>query len=126
MKQFLVDDEDIYLNNKVRFEKEFEDKREKKKKIRRKRKATFSSEIKGPRETVRKEETKRVELQDLKLGAQNKEKTLLQRRKKELNRKYEELQKRRDYEEFERQMKIEEDLLNYYSKREKNECKLHL
>ena len=32
VKQFLVDDEDIYLNNKARFEKEFEEKREKERK----------------------------------------------------------------------------------------------
>ena len=101
VKQFLVDDEDIYLNNKARFEKEFEEKREKERK--------------------EKEEAEQVELQDLKLEAQNREKTLLQRREEELNRKYEELQKRRDDEEFERQMKMEEDLLNYYSKREKEE-----
>ena len=68
VKQFLVDDEDIYLNNKARFEKEFEDKREK--------------------------ERKKLE---------EKEKQLLAVR-----------------------LKMEEDLLNYYSKREKEEYKRRL
>ena len=77
--------------------------------------------LKAQEKQLEKEEAEQVELQDLKLEAQNREKTLLQRREEELNRKYEELQKRRDDEEFERQMKMEEDLLNYYSKREKEE-----
>ena len=115
VKQFLVDDEDIYLNNKARFEKEFEEKREKE------RKKFLAVRLKAQEKQLEKEEAEQVELQDLKLEAQNREKTLLQRREEELNRKYEELQKRRDDEEFERQMKMEEDLLNYYSKREKEE-----
>ena len=122
VKQFLVDDEDIYLNNKARFEKEFEDKREKeRKKLEEKEKQLLAVRLKAQEKQLEKEEAEQVELQDLKLEAQNREKTLLQRREEELNRKYEELQKRRDDEEFERQMKMEEDLLNYYSKREKEE-----
>ena len=122
VKQFLVDDEDIYLNNKSRFEKEFEDKREKeRKKLEEKEKQLLAVRLKAQEKQLEKEEAEQVELQDLKLEAQNREKTLLQRREEELNRKYEELQKRRDDEEFERQMKMEEDLLNYYSKREKEE-----
>ena len=122
VKQFLVDDEDIYLNNKARFEKEFEEKREKeRKKLEEKEKQLLAVRLKAQEKQLEKEEAEQVELQDLKLEAQNREKTLLQRREEELNRKYEELQKRRDDEEFERQMKMEEDLLNYYSKREKEE-----
>ena len=82
--------------------------------------------LKAQEKQLEKEEAEQVELQDLKLEAQNREKVLLQRREEELNRKYEELQKRRDDEEFERQMKMEEDLLNYYSKREKEEYKRRL
>ena len=127
VKQFLVDDEDIYLNNKARFEKEFEDKREKeRKKLEEKEKQLLAVRLKAQEKQLEKEEAEQVELQDLKLEAQNREKTLLQRREEELNRKYEELQKRRDDEEFERQMKMEEDLLNYYSKREKEEYKRRL
>ena len=127
VKQFLVDDEDIYLNNKARFEKEFEDKREKeRKKLEEREKQLLAVRLKAQEKQLEKEEAEQVELQDLKLEAQNREKTLLQRREEELNRKYEELQKRRDDEEFERQMKMEEDLLNYYSKREKEEYKRRL
>ena len=127
VKQFLVDDEDIYLNNKARFEKEFEEKREKeRKKLEEKEKQLLAVRLKAQEKQLEKEEAEQVELQDLKLEAQNKEKALLQRREEELNRKYEELQKRRDDEEFERQMKMEEDLLNYYSKREKEEYKKRL
>ena len=127
VKQFLVDDEDIYLNNKARFEKEFEDKREKeRKKLEEKEKQLLAVRLKAQEKQLEKEEAEQVELQDLKLEAQNREKVLLQRREEELNRKYEELQKRRDDEEFERQMKMEEDLLNYYSKREKEEYKRRL
>ena len=127
VKQFLVDDEDIYLNNKARFEKEFEEKREKeRKKLEEKEKQLLAVRLKAQEKQLEKEEAEQVELQDLRLEAQNKEKALLQRREEELNRKYEELQKRRDDEEFERQMKMEEDLLNYYSKREKEEYKKRL
>ena len=127
VKQFLVDDEDIYLNNKARFEKEFEEKREKeRKKLEEKEKQLLAVRLKAQEKQLEKEEAEQVELQDLRLEAQNKEKALLQRREDELNRKYEELQKRRDDEEFERQMKMEEDLLNYYSKREKEEYKKRL
>ena len=127
VKQFLVDDEDLYLNNKARFEKEFEDKREKeRKKLEEKEKQLLAVRLKAQEKQLEKEEAEQVELQDLKLEAQNREKALLQRREEELNRKYEELQKRRDDEEFERQMKMEEDLLNYYSKREKEEYKRRL
>ena len=127
VKQFLVDDEDIYLNNKARFEKEFEEKREKeRKKLEEKEKQLLAVRLKAQEKQLEKEEAEQVELQDLRLEAQNKEKALLQRREEELNRKYEELQKRRDDEEFERQMKMEEDLLNYYSKREKEEYKRRL
>ena len=127
VKQFLVDDEDIYLNNKARFEKEFEDKREKeRKKLEEKEKQLLAVRLKAQEKQLEKEEAEQVELQDLKLEAQNREKVLLQQREEELNRKYEELQKRRDDEEFERQMKMEEDLLNYYSKREKEEYKRRL
>ena len=127
VKQFLVDDEDIYLNNKARFEKEFEEKREKeRKKLEEKEKQLLAVRLKAQEKQLEKEEAEQVELQDLKLEAQNREKVLLQRREEELNRKYEELQKRRDDEEFERQMKMEEDLLNYYSKREKEEYKRRL
>ena len=127
VKQFLVDDEDIYLNNKARFEKEFEEKREKeRKKLEEKEKQLLAVRLKAQEKQLEKEEAEQVELQDLRLEAQNKEKALLQRREDELNRKYEELQKRRDDEEFERQMKMEEDLLNYYSKREKEEYKRRL
>ena len=127
VKQFLVDDEDIYLNNKARFEKEFEDKREKeRKKLEEREKQLLAVRLKAQEKQLEKEEAEQVELQDLKLEAQNREKTLLQRREEELNRKYEELQKRRDDEEFERQMKMEEDLLNYYSKKEKEEYKRRL
>ena len=82
--------------------------------------------LKAQEKQLEKEEAEQAELQDLKLEAQNREKTLLQRKEEELNRKYEELQKKRDDEEFERQMKMEEDLLNYYSKREKEEYKRRL
>ena len=127
VKQFLVDDEDLYLNNKARFEKEFEDKREKeRKKLEEKEKQLLAVRLRAQEKQLEKEEAEQVELQDLKLEAQNREKALLQRREEELNRKYEELQKRRDDEEFERQMKMEEDLLNYYSKREKEEYKRRL
>ena len=127
VKQFLVDDEDIYLNNKARFEKEFEEKREKeRKKLEEKEKQLLAVRLKAQEKQLEKEEAEQVELQELKLETQNKEKALLQRREEELNRKYEELQKRRDDEEFERQMKMEEDLLNYYSKREKEEYKKRL
>ena len=127
VKQFLVDDEDIYLNNKARFEKEFEEKREKeRKKLEEKEKQLLAVRLKAQEKQLEKEEAEQVELQELKLETQNKEKALLQRREDELNRKYEELQKRRDDEEFERQMKMEEDLLNYYSKREKEEYKKRL
>ena len=127
VKQFLVDDEDIYLNNKARFEKEFEEKREKeRKKLEEKEKQLLAVRLKAQEKQLEKEEAEQVELQELKLETQNKEKALLQRREDELNRKYEELQKRRDDEEFERQMKMEEDLLNYYSKREKEEYKRRL
>ena len=127
VKQFLVDDEDIYLNNKSRFEKEFEDKREKeRKKLEEKEKQLLAVRLKAQEKQLEKEEAEQAELQDLKLEAQNREKTLLQRKEEELNRKYEELQKKRDDEEFERQMKMEEDLLNYYSKREKEEYKRRL
>lgn len=127
VKQFLVDDEDIYLNNKARFEKEFEEKREKeRKKLEEREKQLLAVRLKAQEKQLEKEEAEQVELQDLKLEAQNREKALLQRREEELNRKYEELQKRRDDEEFERQMKMEEDLLNYYSKREKEEYKRRL
>ena len=127
VKQFLVDDEDIYLNNKARFEKEFEEKREKeRKKLEEKEKQLLAVRLKAQEKQLEKEEAEQIELQDLKLEAQNREKTLLQRKEEELNRKYEELQKRRDDEEFERQMKMEEDLLNYYSKREKEEYKRRL
>ena len=127
VKQFLVDDEDIYLNNKARFEKEFEEKREKeRKKLEEKEKQLLAVRLKAQEKQLEKEEAEQVELQDLKLEAQNREKVLLQRKEEELNRKYEELQKRRDDEEFERQMKMEEDLLNYYSKREKEEYKRRL
>ena len=127
VKQFLVDDEDIYLNNKARFEKEFEEKREKeRKKLEEKEKQLLAVRLKAQEKQLEKEEAEQVELQDLRLETQNKEKALLQRREDELNRKYEELQKRRDDEEFERQMKMEEDLLNYYSKREKEEYKRRL
>ena len=127
VKQFLVDDEDIYLNNKARFEKEFEEKREKeRKKLEEKEKQLLAVRLKAQEKQLEKEEAEQVELQELKLETQNKEKALLQRREDELNRKYEELQKRRDDEEFERQMKMEEDLLNYYSKKEKEEYKRRL
>ena len=127
VKQFLVDDEDLYLNNKARFEKEFEDKREKeRKKLEEKEKQLLAVRLRAQEKQLEKEEAEQVELQELKLEAQNREKALLQRREEELNRKYEELQKRRDDEEFERQMKMEEDLLNYYSKREKEEYKRRL
>ena len=47
----------------------------------------------------------------------------MQRKEEQLFTKYEKLQKRRDEEEYERQMKMEVDLLNYYNNKEREECK---
>ena len=122
VKQFLVDDEDIYLNNKARFEKEFNERREKeKKKLEEKEKQLLAVRLRAQEKQLEREEAEEGELQELKKEAQNIEKNLMQRREEELIKKYEELQKRRDEEEYERQMKMEEDLLNYYNNKEREE-----
>ena len=116
VKQFLVDDEDVYLNNKARFEKEFNERREKeRKKLEEKEKQLLAVRLKAQEKQLEREEAEEGELQELKNEAQNREKTLMQRKEEQLIKKYEELQKRRDEEEYERQMKMEEDLLNYYN-----------
>ena len=127
VKQFLVDDEDIYLNNKARFEKEFEEKREKeRKKLEEKEKQLLAVRLRAQEKQLEREEAEEGELQQLKQEAENREKNLMQRREEELIKKYEELQKRRDEEEYERQMKMEEDLLNYYNNKEREEYKKKL
>jgi len=127
VKQFLVDDEDVYLNNKARFEKEFNERREKeRKKLEEKEKQLLAVRLKAQEKQLEREEAEEGELQELKSEAQNKEKTLMQRKEEQLIKKYEELQKRRDEEEYERQMKMEEDLLNYYNNKEREEYKKKL
>ena len=127
IKQFLVDDEDIYLNNKARFEKEFNERREKeRKKLEEKEKQLLAVRLRAQEKQLEREEAEEGELQELKKEAQNREKNLMQRKEEELIRKYEELQKRRDEEEYERQMKMEEDLLNYYNSKEREEYKKKL
>ena len=122
VKQFLVDDEDIYLNNKARFEKEFNERREKeKKKLEEKEKQLLAVRLRAQEKQLEREEAEEGELLELKKEAQNREKNLMQRKEEELIKKYEELQKRRDEEEYERQMKMEEDLLNYYNSKEREE-----
>ena len=122
VKQFLVDDEDIYLNNKARFEKEFNERREKeRKKLEEKEKQLLAVRLRAQEKQLEREEAEEGELQELKKEAQNREKNLMQKKEEELIRKYEELQKRRDEEEYERQMKMEEDLLNYYNSKEREE-----
>ena len=122
VKQFLVDDEDIYLNNKARFEKEFNERREKeKKKLEEKEKQLLAVRLRAQEKQLEREEAEEGELLELKKEAENREKNLMQRREEELAKKYEELQKRRDEEEYERQMKMEEDLLNYYNSKEREE-----
>ena len=124
VKQFLVDDEDVYLNNKARFEKEFNERREKeRKKLEEKEKQLLAVRLKAQEKQLEREEAEEGELQELKNEAQNREKTLMQRKEEQLIKKYEELQKRRDEEEYERQMKMEEDLLNYYNNKEREEYK---
>ena len=57
VKQFLVDDEDLYLNNKARFEKEFEDKREKeRKKLEEKEKQLLAVRLRAQEKQLEKEE----------------------------------------------------------------------
>ena len=127
VKQFLVDDEDVYLNNKARFEKEFNERREKeRKKLEEKEKQLLAVRLKAQEKQLEREEAEEGELQELKNEAQNREKTLMQRKEEQLIKKYEELQKRRDEEEYERQMKMEEDLLNYYNNKEREEYKKKL
>ena len=127
VKQFLVDDEDIYLSNKARFEKEFNERREKeRKKLEEKEKQLLAVRLKAQEKQLEREEAEEGELQQLKQEAENREKNLMQRREEELIKKYEELQKRRDEEEYERQMKMEEDLLNYYNTKEREEYKKKL
>ena len=127
VKQFLVDDEDIYLNNKARFEKEFNERREKeKKKLEEKEKQLLAVRLRAQEKQLEREEAEEGELQELKKEAQNREKNLMQRKEEELIRKYEELQKRRDEEEYERQIKMEEELLNYYNSKEREEYKKKL
>ena len=127
VKQFLVDDEDVYLNNKARFEKEFNERREKeRKKLEEKEKQLLAVRLKAQEKQLEREEAEEGELQELKSEAQNREKTLMQRKEEQLIKKYEELQKRRDEEEYERQMKMEEDLLNYYNNKEREEYKKKL
>lgn len=127
VKQFLVDDEDVYMNNKARFEKEFNERREKeRKKLEEKEKQLLAVRLKAQEKQLEREEAEEGELQELKNEAQNREKTLMQRKEEQLIKKYEELQKRRDEEEYERQMKMEEDLLNYYNNKEREEYKKKL
>jgi hypothetical protein len=127
VKQFLVDDEDIYLSNKARFEKEFNERREKERqKLEEKEKQLLAVRLKAQEKQLEREEAEEGELQQLKQEAENREKNLMQRREEELIKKYEELQKRRDEEEYERQMKMEEDLLNYYNTKEREEYKKKL
>ena len=127
VKQFLVDDEDVYNNNKARFEKEFNERREKeRKKLEEKEKQLLAVRLKAQEKQLEREEAEEGELQELKNEAQNREKNLIQRKEEQLIRKYEELQKRRDEEEYERQMKMEEDLLNYYNNKEREEYKRKL
>ena len=127
VKQFLVDDEDVYLNNKARFEKEFNERREKeRKKLEEKEKQLLAVRLKAQEKQLEREEAEEGELQELKNEAQNREKTLMQRKEEQLIKKYEELQKRKDEEEYERQMKMEEDLLNYYNNKEREEYKKKL
>ena len=122
VKQFLVDDEDIYLNNKARFEREFNERREKERqKLEEKEKQLLAVRLRAQEKQLEREEAEEGELQELKKEAQNRENNLMQRKEEEIIKKYEELQKRRDEEEYERQMKMEEDLLNYYNKKEKEE-----
>ena len=97
VKQFLVDDEDIYLNNKARFEKEFNESREKdRKKLEEKEKQLLALRLRAQEKHLEREEAEEGELQELKKEAQNREKNLMQKKEEELIRKYEELQKRRD------------------------------
>ena len=127
VKQFLVDDEDVYMNNKARFEKEFNERREKeRKKLEEKEKQLLAVRLKAQEKQLEREEAEEGELQELKNEAQNREKTLMQRKEEQLIKKYEELQKRRDEEEYERQMKMEEDLLNYYNNKEREKYKKKL
>ena len=127
VKQFLVDDEDVYMNNKARFEKEFNERREKeRKKLEEKEKQLLAVRLKAQEKQLEREEAEEGELQELKNEAQNREKTLMQRKEEQLIKKYEELQKRRDEEEYERQMKMEEDLLNYCNNKEREEYKKKL
>ncbi len=127
VKQFLVDDEDIYMNNKARFEKEFNERREKERiKLEEKEKQLLAVRLKAQEKQLEREEAEQEELLELKKEAQNREKNLMQRKEEELIKKYEELQKRRDEEEYERQMKMEEDLLNYYNTKEREEYKRKL
>ena len=61
-------------NNKARFEKEFEEKREKeRKKLEEKEKQLLAVRLKAQEKQLEKEEAEQVELQDLRLEAQNKE-----------------------------------------------------
>ena len=127
VKQFLVDDEDIYMNNKARFEKEFNERREKeRKKLEEKEKQLLAVRLRAQEKQLEREEAEQGELLELKKEAENREKNLMQRREEELIKKYEELQKRKDEEEYERQMKMEEDLLNYYNNKEREEYKRKL
>ena len=115
------------MNNKIRFEKEFNERREKeRKKLEEKEKQLLAVRLKAQEKQLEREEAEREELLELKKEAQDREKNLMQRKEDELIKKYEELQKRRDEEEYERQMKMEDDLLNYYNSKEREDYKRKL
>lgn len=127
VKQFLVDDEDVYLRNKERFAKEFNERREKEKKnLEEKEKQLLAIRLQAQEKQLEREEAEKEELNDLKNEAENREKNLMQKKEEELIKKYEELQKKKDEEEYERHMKMEEDLLNYYNNKEKEDYKKKL
>ena len=122
VKQFLVDDEDVYLRNKERFAKEFNERREKEKKnLEEKEKQLLAIRLQAQEKQLEREEAEKEELNELKNEAENREKNLMQKKEEELIKKYEELQKKKDEEEYERHMKMEEDLLNYYNNKEKED-----
>ena len=120
VEQFLIDDEEVYLANKERFEKEFNERREaEKKSLEEKEREMLEIKLRTQQKIIDEAEKDNKELEQLEQEVKMRENQILSKKEEELINKYEEMQKEREDADYQNQIKLEENLFKYYSRREK-------